>query len=86
MVTCRDQLTATAAIVAGGYEDLAARLRHGDSTAIPVPRLPAQDWPPGLGTDLYHLADLEVWLTGLTDDLTGLARPLPADRVRSRSA
>jgi uncharacterized membrane protein YccC len=86
MVTCRDQLTATAAIVAGGYEDLAARLRHGDSTAIPVPRLPAQDWPPGLGTDLYHLADLQVWLTGLTDDLTGLARPRPADRVRSRSA
>jgi len=69
MLTCRRPLTAAAATVAGGYEELAARLRHGGRTAIAVPRLRPEAWPDDLGTDLYHLADIRVWLAGLADDL-----------------
>ena len=79
MLTCRRPLTAAAATVAGGYEELAARLRHGGRTAIAVPRLRPEAWPDDLGTDLYHLADIRVWLAGLADDLAHLTQPSTAD-------
>ena len=73
-MTCRRQLDAAAASVAAGYGELAGHLRHGSDTAIRVPRLPPEEWPDDLGTDLYHLADIRVWLAGLADDLARLAR------------
>jgi hypothetical protein len=80
MLTCRRQLATAAATVAGGYEELAERLRYGSRTAITVPQLPPEEWPDRLGTDLYHLADIRVWLAGLADDLTRLARPSTVDQ------
>ena len=49
-------------------------------TAAP-PDPPRGDWPTNLGTDLYHLADLHVWLDGLRDDLGRI----PATRRRVRA-
>ena len=37
-------------------------------------------WPDDLGQDLYHLADLRVWLDGLRDDLTRITAPADAPR------
>lgn len=45
-------------------------LRHDGRPPAPLPpRPPPMDWPTDLGHDLYHLADLRVWLDGLRDDL-----------------
>src|SRR6266536_3710778 len=80
MVTCRRRLTRAAATVAGGYEELAEHLRYRSRAAITVPKLPPEDWPDDLGIDLYHLADIRVWLEGLADDLARLARLSTVDR------
>jgi len=45
----------------------------------PLPDAPPADWPTDLGQDLYHLADLRVWLDDLRDDLGRIiASPQPA--------
>jgi hypothetical protein len=75
MVTCSRQLSTVSDLVAQGYERLAAQLRHGDRIVPTMPELPDEAWPDGLGTDLYHLADIQVWLAGLADDLRRLATP-----------
>ena len=41
----------------------------------PVPAPSHRDWPTDLGRDLYHLADLHVWLDGLRDDLGRISGP-----------
>jgi hypothetical protein len=72
LITCRGQLMAEAGQVAEAFDELGRQLRGGFCTAIAVPRLPAEQWPSGLGTDLYHLADIRGWLAGLADDLSRL--------------
>ncbi|MDQ1658997.1 MAG: hypothetical protein QOD41_4080 [Cryptosporangiaceae bacterium] len=87
LLPCVAPLEAAAAAVADAYERFAARvLRHEWVPAAGIAEtVPPDRWPTNLGADLYHLADLRVWLTGLTDDLTRImppvdrpARPSPA--------
>src|SRR5581483_3754974 len=73
MVACRRQLHTAADSVATAYDTLGALLRNGSRVDVPVPKLPPEEWPTDLGTDLYHLADIRVWLTGLTEDFARLA-------------
>ena len=47
------------------------------SWAPAPPEPPRGDWPTNLGTDLYHLADLHVWLDGLRDDLGRIRADAP---------
>jgi hypothetical protein len=49
----------------------------------PAPTDPG-GWPTDLGLDLYHLADLRVWLGGLVDDLARVAGPAPAAVLAAR--
>jgi len=72
LLDCVGPLDAAAADVAARFEHVALGLARLDRTALTAPTLPAPDlaWPTDLGADLYHLADLRVWLDGLRDDLT----------------
>ena len=81
-----DTLAAGSADVAGRYEHVALGLltRDRDAVTEPAPAPPDLDWPTDLGYDLYHLADLRVWLDGLRDDLGRIAGrpehgPSPSD-------
>jgi hypothetical protein len=47
--------------------------------AATSPAPPRGDWPTDLGADLYHLADLHVWLDGLRDDLGRIPAASSAD-------
>ena len=80
-------------------DDVAARYdRVADALAAPRPVVltapppdpPRGDWPTDLGADLYHLADLHVWLDGLRDDLCRIPAVPPqessADQARPRRA
>jgi uncharacterized membrane protein YccC len=71
LLTCRDALSTVATDVAARYEHAALALLARDRGAFaePPPAPPAVRWPTDLGADLYHLADLRVWLDGLRDDL-----------------
>jgi hypothetical protein len=54
--------------------------RDPEAFTEPPPPPPAVEWPTDLGRDLYHLADLRVWLDGLRDDLGrigGTREPAP---------
>jgi hypothetical protein len=78
-----DALTSSATDVASRYEHVAVGLLTHDSEAFTQPALPppALTWPTDLGQDLYHLADLRVWLDGLRDDLDrvgGKREPAPS--------
>jgi uncharacterized membrane protein YccC len=89
LLPCVDPLTASAADVAGRYERVADGLLRRDRAALTErrPDPPDADWPTDLGQDLYHLADLRVWLDGLREDLgrvVGRAEQ-PAD-LRARVA
>ena len=80
LLPCVRTLTAASADVAGRYEHVALGLLTRDRDAVnePAPEPPDADWPTDLGHDLYHLADLRVWLDGLRDDLSRIAgRPEP---------
>jgi hypothetical protein len=70
VVDCAAPLAATAADVAARFESVAAGLlvRHVAPHA-PFPSSPAVAWPTHIGSALYHLADIRVWLDGLRDDL-----------------
>jgi uncharacterized membrane protein YccC len=83
MVACRRQLDTAAAGVASAYEGLGALLRTGSRVDVPVPVLPPEQWPTDLGTDLYHLADIRVWLAGLADDFARLTQPSTVDGLVS---
>jgi hypothetical protein len=54
--------------------------------AAPLPAAPRVEWPTGPGTDLYHLADLRVWLDGLREDLGRLAGAADPTDLRQRVA
>jgi hypothetical protein len=77
LLACSDTLSAAAADVADRYERVADGVRRRDRAALnePLPDLPSADWPTDLGQDLYHLADLRVWLDGLRDDLGRITAP-----------
>jgi hypothetical protein len=69
LLSCARQLDVASATVVVGYQTFAAGLRRRTRVEVTGPPLDAEDWPTDLGTDLYHLADLRVWLTSLGDDL-----------------
>jgi uncharacterized membrane protein YccC len=69
LLACARQLDVASATVVVGYQAFAEGLRRGARVEVTAPPLGAEDWPTDLGSDLYHLADLRVWLTSLGDDL-----------------
>jgi len=71
LLPCVKPLAVAAEDVAVRYERLADGLRRRDRDVVLAPQAPAPElsWPTDLGQDLYHLADLRVWLDGLRDDL-----------------
>jgi hypothetical protein len=73
LLTCARQLDVASETVALGYGAFADGLRRHVRADVPAPALDADDWPTDLGTDLYHLADLRVWLASLGDDLQRIA-------------
>ncbi len=78
---CVTPLTDSAADVAERYERVAAALhaRSGVADAVHLPVPTDVAWPTDLGQDLYHVADLRVWLDGLRDDLGRiLPEPTPS--------
>jgi hypothetical protein len=56
--------------VADRYADVGGELLHHVPIAIPAATTTDVAWPTDLGDALYHLADLRVWLEGVSDDLT----------------
>ena len=88
---CVEPLSAEADDVAARYERVADALLRRDHAVLGAapPEPPRGDWPTDLGTDLYHLADLHVWLDGLRDDLGRIrvdAPDLPNEPARRRRA
>lgn len=86
LLPCLELLTASSTDVAGRYEHVALGLLTRDREAVtePAPAPPVVRWPTDLGQDLYHLADLRVWLDGLRDDVGRIAGtpehgPSPSD-------
>lgn len=83
LLPCVGPLTAVAEDVSARFERVALGLLRDDRAAIrdaaPLPVDPR--WPDDLGQDLYHLADLRVWLDGLRDDLTRVTTPAEAPRA-----
>jgi uncharacterized membrane protein YccC len=89
LLPCVAPLNSEAIEIAARYEQVAGGLLAHDRAALttPLPDPPPTPWPTDLGQDLYHLADLRVWLDGLRDDLgrvVGGMDPtdLPARAVR----
>ncbi len=79
LLPCVEPLSAEADDVAARYEQVADALLRGDHAVLgsAPPGPPRGDWPTNLGTDLYHLADLHVWLDGLHDDLGRIRADTP---------
>jgi hypothetical protein len=71
LLPCVEALTVASDDVAARYDRVAGALARRDRSVLtaPPPDPPRSDWPTNLGADLYHLADLHVWLDGLRDDL-----------------
>ncbi len=91
LLPCVQPLSAEADDVAARYERVADALLRRDHAVLGAapPAPPRGDWPTNLGTDLYHLADLHVWLDGLRDDLGRIradAPGLPSEPARRRRA
>ncbi len=87
LLPCVEPLSAEADDVAARYERAAGALLRRDHAVLGAapPEPPRGDWPTDLGTDLYHLADLHVWLDGLRDDLGRIradAPGLPSEPAR----
>ncbi|MEV4350340.1 FUSC family protein, partial [Actinoplanes sp. NPDC049596] len=82
LLPCDAQLTAAAEDVATCFTRAASSLQRGEALPEVPPPVPVP-WPNDLGQDLYVIADLRVWLTGLRDDLAG--RPEPSDTLRART-
>jgi uncharacterized membrane protein YccC len=82
LVRCADALVGSATEVAGGYDAFATALPDREGP-LPLPGpLQPQPWPDDLGTDLYHMVDIQVWLTGLNDDLIRICTPVAPSRPR----
>jgi uncharacterized membrane protein YccC len=62
-------LGTTSSSVAAGYDAVAAQLLTRRPVDVPPVVRGPQNWPADLGPDLYHLADLRVWLDGVAADL-----------------
>jgi hypothetical protein len=79
LLPCLGALTISANDVAERYAHVADALLHREKDALarPLPDAPATEWPTHLGSDLYHMSDLRVWLDGLRDDLGRLMSPAP---------
>ena len=79
LLPCVEALTVAADDVAARYDRVADALVRRDREVLtaPPPAPPTGEWPTHLGADLYHLADLHVWLDGLRDDLSRIAAPSP---------
>jgi uncharacterized membrane protein YccC len=77
LLPCVTLLSATADTVADGYERFAAGLLRYERVSLDglETATRAEDWPTDLGTDLYYLSDIRVWLSGLCDDLVRVAAP-----------
>ena len=91
LLPCVQPLSAEADDVAARYERVADALLRRDHAVrgVAPPAAPRGDWPTNLGTDLYHLADLHVWLDGLRDDLGRIhvdAPDVPSEPARRRRA
>ena len=91
LLPCVEPLSAEADDVAARYERVADALLRRDHAVLGAapPEPPRGDWPTDLGTDLYHLADLHVWLDGLRDDLGRIradAPGLPSEPARRTRA
>ncbi|MDT5042313.1 MAG: hypothetical protein QOE51_3298 [Actinoplanes sp.] len=88
LLPCVQPLTVAADDVAGRYEQVSAALLRHDGSAVRCLRpAPSLTWPTDLGSDLYHLADLRVWLDGLRDDLGRIAgSPAAESPLRDRVA
>ena len=71
LLPCVEALTVASDDVAARYDRVAGALARRDRSVLTArpPDPPRSDWPTNLGADLYHLADLHVWLDGLRDDL-----------------
>jgi uncharacterized membrane protein YccC len=69
---CISPLRTLSDSVASRYAEVGAELLHRVPVAIPAAAAPAVAWPTSLGDAVYHLADLRVWLEGISDDLTRL--------------
>ena len=80
---CTTPLTTAAEDVAARYEQTADALHRRDRDQLlrAAEPAPAITWRTDLGQELYHLADLRVWLDGLRDDLGRIAGTpeLPGD-------
>ncbi|GAA2589968.1 FUSC family protein [Winogradskya consettensis] len=70
LLPCAALLTLATADVAGRFEATAEAIRSHRLPQVQDDPAPDLGWPTDLGRDLYHLADLRVWLDGLRDDLT----------------
>jgi len=86
-----ESLSRDATDVASRYEHVAVGLLTRDQAALhdPAPEPPDLPWPTNLGQDLYHLADLRVWLDGLREDLgrvLGTPEPAPMPVASGDSA
>ena len=68
-------LGALSARVAHAYATASAQLLDHHPVRVPAPPAAESDWPTDLGAELYNLADLRIWLDGLTDDLRAFAHP-----------
>ena len=92
LLPCVEALTVASDDVAARYDRVAGALARRDRSVLtaPPPDPPRSDWPTDLGADLYHLADLHVWLDGLRDDLSRIPAVPPqessADQARPRRA
>ncbi|AGZ43738.1 hypothetical protein AFR_27385 [Actinoplanes friuliensis DSM 7358] len=75
LLPCVTPLMVSSADVAARFDRVAEALRERDRATLlgAAPDPPVLSWPTDLGPDLYHLADLRVWLDGLRDDLGRIA-------------
>jgi uncharacterized membrane protein YccC len=86
LLPCVTLLSATADAVADGYERFAVGLRRRQRVTLDdlTAATRADGWPTDLGADLYHLADIRVWLSSLSDDLVRVTGPATAAAEEAR--